>query len=136
MPARVWTGVLASEVWPLVEYRYTVGRDLDSDWADPEIPRTVSIAQVVSAAVAPHGVALPDDDARMLAVLRRDMVMVESPLWWMLALHSDGVRLGVVTPRGVVESAGEQLGLILSPESGRYRGYFPVPGVRYQGVGR
>ncbi|MDZ5076729.1 hypothetical protein [Nesterenkonia sp. HG001] len=134
MPAGVWTGVLAAAVWPLVEYRYTVGRDLDSDWADPEIPRTVSVGQVVSAAVAPHGVALPEDDPRLLAVLRRDMVMVESSLWWMLAVHADDGRLGVVTPRGVVESAGEQLGLILSPEPGRYRGYFPVPGVRYQGV--
>lgn len=130
MSARgLWAGVVARAVLPLVEFHYVFGRDLDRDWNDPEEGHTVSVAQVLSGVLGTPGV-----DAQLVEVCRRDGLHAPEGTFWSLAVL-DPARVGVVTAAGVVESAGEHLGLVASPESGRYSGFFYLPGVAYPGGG-
>lgn len=126
---RLWTGAVARAVLPLVEFHYVFGRDLDRDWNDPEEGHTVSVAQVLTGVLG-----TPGGDAQLVEVCRRDGLQApEGTLWSLAVLAPD--RAGVVTPAGVIESAGEHLGLIESPETGRYSEWFYLPGVAYPGGG-
>lgn len=132
---RIWTGTIARTLLPFVEFHYTFGRDLDRDWNDPDEGHTVSIAQVLTGVLG-----APGGDAQLVEVCRRDGLQApEATLWSLAVLGSvdarTPARAGVVTPAGVIESAGEHLGLVETPEAGRYREWFYLPGVAYPGGG-
>lgn len=133
MRGHVWTGLIAREMLPLIEYRHGFGRDVDVDLNDPEIPHTVRVAQMLSSAMSAHGVTLPSEDSQLLVVLERSAVKVVRPELWTVA-RIDGERVGIVAPGGVIESVGEHLTLVTSPEAGRYSAFYRVPGVWYLGT--
>lgn len=135
MGRAVWSGYVARALLPLVEFHYAFGRDLDREWNDPEGSRSVSVAQVLSGVLD-----TPADDGRLIEVCRRDGL--EAPvgtLWALAVLVLPGgrtlARAGVWTRHGVIESAGEHLGRIDSPETSRYAAWFYLPGVAYPGGG-
>lgn len=129
MRGMIWTGEVARLLLPLVEWHYQYGRDLDVEFNDEDLPRTVSLAQIL-AGVLP----VPDQDRHLLAVCRREGLAAAAGVPWSLAVLAED-RLGVVAQAGVIESSGEHLGLVESPESGRYTGFFYLPGVAYVGGG-
>ena len=128
MLGRKWTGVIAREVLPLVQYRYTFGGDLDVEWDDPERDRSVSVAQVLAPVLDTPGM-----DSQLVAVCRRARLAAPQGVLWGLAVLSQD-RVGLIVHGGVVESTGEHLGVVEDPEAGRYSEYFYLPGVAYPGV--
>lgn len=123
----MWTGVVARLLLPLVEWHYQYGRDLDLEFNDEDLPRSVSVAQILAGVLV-----VPDQDRHLLAVCRRDGLQAPAGVPWTLAVLAED-RLGVVAQAGVIESSGEHLGLVGSPEDGRYTGFFYLPGVAYPG---
>ncbi|GAA1812328.1 hypothetical protein [Nesterenkonia flava] len=129
--SRAWAGVLGREVLPLVAYRYGRGFDLDADFWRPGNVHTVEVAQVLER--VPY-VRVPDTDARLLEFLRRGGHAGSRRCWWMVARVRDEDRVALLTPAGAVESIGEHLALVESPEEDRYTEVFCLPGLWYMGV--
>lgn len=129
MGGTIWTGVVARLLLPLVEWHYQYGRDLDLEWNDEDLPRSLNVAQVLSGLLP-----VPDQDRHLLAVCRRESLQAPVGVPWSLAVLAED-RVGVVAQAGVIESSGEHLGLVESAESDRYTGFFYLPGVAYPGGG-
>lgn len=127
----VWPGVVSGAVIPLVEYVYERGSDLDREMGDDAIMPTVSVAQILRSALGFTTTYIPDNDSQLVELLRLRYTPIQRTLWCIAVI--DDSRVGVVTPHGMIESVGEWLALITSPEPGRYQQYYPVPGVRYIG---
>ena len=124
---RVWAGRLARELYPLVEFTYARCRDLEDQWRSPDVARSVSIAQILSGLLG-----TPGDDGALVAVCRRDAGVAPDMTAWSIGVVSGG-RVGVVSPAGVFESAGDHVGLISQPREGRYSEFLFLPGVHYPG---
>lgn len=127
---RIWSGLVARELLPLVDARYDFGRDLDEDFGAEDSSHSVSVAQVLASLLG-----TPDDDRGLLRVLSRSQASAPSGVWWTAVRVADD-RLGVVCPSGVIESAGDSLAVVSHPERDRYTQAFWLPGVVYAGVAR
>lgn len=135
MSRRVWASAIAGPLLPLVEYAHATGADLDADLGDPDIPVTVEVAQLLSLAASRVDMVWPSTDATLLPFVQREGRTAPGPQLWTLAAVEGG-RLGLVVQRGVIETSGEQLTHVQTPEPDRYAAYYYLPNLYYLGSER
>ncbi|WP_427017878.1 hypothetical protein ACQCSX_04485 [Pseudarthrobacter sp. P1] len=126
-----WADGILARVLPLAVSVYETGRQRDMDPAAGQRP-VLHVAEAVGIACAAHGIYLPLTDTALAAVAARDGAPAAAP-WGRgaIVVLADG-RVGLTAGRGaVIESAGESLAIIRTPEPGRYVAAWQIPGAQY-----
>ncbi len=126
----VWAGLIVARVLHLAESLVPSGADADALLAATPGPR-LELAEPLAQAAAVQGLTAPDTDAKLRAhlIARGAAVPVRTDLRGLVVGLADG-RLGLTIGRGrVIESYGDGLTVVVSPETGRYVEAFTVPGV-------
>ncbi|MFT4471695.1 hypothetical protein ACMX2H_17480 [Arthrobacter sulfonylureivorans] len=128
----VWSENVLSRLLGLVVLHYTLGAELDGDrsvWDGPQL----ELAEALANAAAPQGLSFPDTDRALGALLARDATAASIDVRGAVGQLPDG-RLAVAAGWGrTVESAGEGLALIETPNPARYTRFWLLPGATYLG---
>jgi len=126
----VWAGLIVSRVLHLAESLLPTGADNDAMLAATPGPR-LELAEPLALAASGYGIQVPrtDGQLRVFLAARNTGTPVDLAVRGLVVGTADG-RLGLTVGRGrVVESHGAGLGVVISPEPGRYVEAFTVPGV-------
>lgn len=126
----VWAGLIVSRVLHLAGSLVPAGADADALLAATAGPR-LNLAEPLAQAAAVQGLTVPstDDHLRVFLAARNTGVPVRTDIRGLVVGLADG-RLGLTIGRGrVIESHGDGLTVVISPEPGRYVEAFTVPGV-------
>lgn len=128
-----WCPPIVAELLHLVEYRYRTGAELDSELdTDEDEGLPLELSSPLSHAAEDMGITLPEGNRQLLAVLGRDAAPAPVRPRFGVVLETATGALAIGAGRGmVIESAGESLALIESPEANRYARAWFIPGVFY-----
>lgn len=128
-----WAPPLVGDLIDLAEHRYTTGRDLEDDLdADEEESMDLEVAEALSATAEESGILLPAEDQYLAAVLARDAKPAPATPRMGVVLQSGSGRMAVGIGHGMtVESSGESLAIIETPEPDRYVRAWFIPGLFY-----
>lgn len=130
----LWSGLIVSRVINQADYIAPTGADVDAALGDP-LAR-IELAELVGQACRAHGLIVPLEDAAMRSYLvksGRRMVVDLSARGLVLGLADGRLALAIGGGRAV-ESFGEGVGVVSTPEAGRYVEAFKLPGVDILGA--
>ena len=126
----VWAGLIVTRVLRLADSLMPTGAETDALLADGDGPR-LELAEPLALAAAAQGIEIPrnDEHLRLFLAVRGTATAVDLEARGLVVATADG-RLGLTVGRGrVVESYGDGLTVVITPEPGRYSEAFRVPGI-------